>query len=81
MTRVLSLLFHNVYETHPAESGFLCLAADRYKLSIAEFDAQLAGLTRQRTDRGFRLNQKTRLARASPPPPRWSTLGDGRALG
>ena len=51
MTRVVSLLFHDVYETHPSESGFQGLAADRYKLTVAEFDAQLAGLARQRTDR------------------------------
>ena len=51
MTRVVSLLFHDVYETHPSESGFLGLAADRYKLSVSEFDSQLAGLARQRNDR------------------------------
>src|SRR5205814_1889937 len=51
MTRVVSLLFHDVYEVRPSESGFLGLAADRYKLSVSEFDSQLAGLARQRTDR------------------------------
>jgi len=44
MPRV-SLLFHDVYESDPRESGFASDAADRYKLPVADFDAQLAGLT------------------------------------
>lgn len=40
----VSLLFHDVYESDPRESGFASPAADRYKLSVADFDAQLAGL-------------------------------------
>jgi peptidoglycan/xylan/chitin deacetylase (PgdA/CDA1 family) len=43
MPRV-SLLFHDVFVSDPRESGFASTAADRYKLSIREFDAQLAGL-------------------------------------
>jgi peptidoglycan/xylan/chitin deacetylase (PgdA/CDA1 family) len=39
-----SLLFHDVFVSDPAESGFNSPAADRYKLSSTEFDAQLAGL-------------------------------------
>ncbi len=42
--RHVSLLFHDVYESDPRESGFASEAADRYKLPIADFDAQLAGL-------------------------------------
>jgi peptidoglycan/xylan/chitin deacetylase (PgdA/CDA1 family) len=42
--KLVSLLFHDVYERSPRESGFASDAADRYKLSIADFDAQLAGL-------------------------------------
>ena len=42
---LVSLLFHDVYEKDPRESGFASDAADRYKLPIADFDAQLAGLT------------------------------------
>ena len=41
---LVSLLFHDVYRRDPRESGFVSAAADRYKLSIEEFDAQLAGL-------------------------------------
>ena len=37
----VSLLFHDVYVSDASESGFNSPAADRYKLSIAEFDAQL----------------------------------------
>ena len=47
----VSLLFHDVYATDPRESGFASEAADRYKLSAAEFDAQLHGLTDVRSDR------------------------------
>jgi peptidoglycan/xylan/chitin deacetylase (PgdA/CDA1 family) len=42
--RAVSLLFHDVYATDPRESGFASNAADRYKLSAAECDAQLKGL-------------------------------------
>ena len=50
MARLVSLLFHDVYVTDPAESGFVSDAANRYKLSVADFEAQLAGLARVRTD-------------------------------
>ena len=42
--RVVSLLFHDVYASDPHESGFRLPAADRYKLSIPDFEAQLDGL-------------------------------------
>jgi peptidoglycan/xylan/chitin deacetylase (PgdA/CDA1 family) len=38
------LLFHDVFVREPGESGFSSPGADRYKLSVGEFDAQLAGL-------------------------------------
>jgi peptidoglycan/xylan/chitin deacetylase (PgdA/CDA1 family) len=41
---MIALLFHDVYERDPAESGFSSPAADRYKLSVAQFDAQLSGV-------------------------------------
>ena len=59
MTRVVSLLFHDVYETHPSESGFLGHAADRYKLTVAEFDAQLTGLARRRNDRPILVTESS----------------------
>jgi len=40
----VSLLFHDVYAADPRESGFASDAADRYKLSAADFNAQLLGL-------------------------------------
>lgn len=42
----VTLLFHDVYATDPAESGFRSPAADRYKLSLSQFEQHLAGLTR-----------------------------------
>lgn len=44
MTRLLSLLYHDVYRTNTAESGFLGAGADRYKLPLTEFDLQLERL-------------------------------------
>src|SRR5581483_4792039 len=50
----VSLLFHDVFATDPAESGFRSPAADRYKLSVRDFEAQLEPLTRLRaTDCGL----------------------------
>jgi peptidoglycan/xylan/chitin deacetylase (PgdA/CDA1 family) len=49
-TRLLCILFHDVYRRHPSESGFDSPGADRYKLSVAEFERQLAGLVRVRSD-------------------------------
>jgi len=48
--RIVSLLFHDVYFRDPSESGFDSAAADRYKLPLAEFDAQLRGVARVRGD-------------------------------
>jgi len=48
--RAVSLLFHDVYATDPRESGFASDAADRYKLSVADMDAQLSGLASVRGD-------------------------------
>ena len=48
--RTIALLFHDVYEASPAESGFVSEAAHRYKLGVADFDTQLAGVDAVRTD-------------------------------
>lgn len=48
--RAVSLLFHDVYETSADESGFLSAAANRYKLQLADFDAQLEGVAEVRDD-------------------------------
>ncbi|OFW38463.1 MAG: hypothetical protein A3F70_01490 [Acidobacteria bacterium RIFCSPLOWO2_12_FULL_67_14] len=42
--RAVSLLFHDVYVGGPRESGFTSTAADRYKLPLSVFEAQLARL-------------------------------------
>jgi peptidoglycan/xylan/chitin deacetylase (PgdA/CDA1 family) len=41
---VVSLLFHDVYASDASESGFRSPAADRYKLTIPAFEAQLDAL-------------------------------------
>jgi peptidoglycan/xylan/chitin deacetylase (PgdA/CDA1 family) len=41
---VVSLLFHDVYAVAASESGFCSAAADRYKLTVAEFEQQLEGV-------------------------------------
>jgi len=46
----VSLLFHDVYAADPRESGFASDAADRYKLSAADLDAQLRGIASVRGD-------------------------------
>ncbi len=46
----VSLLFHDVYASDPGESGFRSPGADRYKLSIPEFEAQLGGLVDARVE-------------------------------
>jgi peptidoglycan/xylan/chitin deacetylase (PgdA/CDA1 family) len=48
--RAVSLLFHDVYVADPAESGFVSDAANRYKLSVAAFEAQLDAVAAVRTD-------------------------------
>jgi peptidoglycan/xylan/chitin deacetylase (PgdA/CDA1 family) len=40
----LSLLYHDVYNTAPGESGFVGAGADRYKLPLAEFERQIENL-------------------------------------
>ena len=54
---VVSLLFHDVYASDPGESGFRSPAADRYKLSIPEFEAQLDGLVSARVETPFLANR------------------------
>lgn len=44
MTALLTLLYHDVYVTDPAESGFAGEGAGRYKLPLTEFERQLACL-------------------------------------
>lgn len=41
---LVSLLFHDVYLEDPRESGFSSAAADRYKLRVPDFEAQLREL-------------------------------------
>jgi peptidoglycan/xylan/chitin deacetylase (PgdA/CDA1 family) len=43
--RLVCLLFHDVFMRRAEESGFVSQAANRYKLSLNEFDRQLDSLT------------------------------------
>jgi peptidoglycan/xylan/chitin deacetylase (PgdA/CDA1 family) len=43
--QTVSLLFHDVFASDPSESGFSSPGADRYKLSVCEFEEQLIGVT------------------------------------
>lgn len=42
----VTLLFHDVFAKDPSESGFRSPAADRYKLSLVQFEQHLAALQR-----------------------------------
>jgi peptidoglycan/xylan/chitin deacetylase (PgdA/CDA1 family) len=44
MTRVISLLFHDVFDRDPAESGFRGPNADRYKVSARQLSEGIAAL-------------------------------------
>jgi len=53
--RMVSLLFHDVFAASPRESGFQSPAADRYKLPVAQFEAQLAGIASLAGPRAFAI--------------------------
>jgi len=65
--RAISLLFHDVYETSPDESGFLSAAANRYKLRLADFDAQLEGVAQVRSDAPIVVNPSGGSKEQDPP--------------
>ena len=46
----ISLLFHDVFVDDPGESGFVSDAANRYKLRLDDFEAQLSGIGTVRPD-------------------------------
>jgi peptidoglycan/xylan/chitin deacetylase (PgdA/CDA1 family) len=66
MTRLLSLLFHDVYRRDPLGSGFAGPTADRYKLTLTEFDMQLAGLARVRQDKPVLISELEQTSQAMP---------------
>ena len=80
--RAISILFHDVYVEHPDESGFTSEAANRYKLPLAEFDAQLAGVEGVRSDAPILASAMERLGDDAAPagaPPFLVTVDDGGA--
>jgi peptidoglycan/xylan/chitin deacetylase (PgdA/CDA1 family) len=78
--QAVALLFHDVYTRDPAESGFCSEAADRYKLAVADFDAQLAGVRGVRSDSPIvagALPRHATDAAAAPRGPFLMTVDDG----
>jgi peptidoglycan/xylan/chitin deacetylase (PgdA/CDA1 family) len=64
--RVASLLFHDVYVGDVDESGFSSDAANRYKLSLLDFEAQLAALAGVCVDAPILATDLTGSRRAFP---------------
>jgi peptidoglycan/xylan/chitin deacetylase (PgdA/CDA1 family) len=80
--RAISLLFHDVYIDHPDESGFTSDAANRYKLTLTDFDAQLAGVDGVRSDAPLLASTMRRLEDDAAPAgaiPFLITVDDGGA--
>lgn len=75
--RVVSLLFHDVFADDPAESGFVSEAAHRYKLALADFDAQLAGIRGERADVPVDARSIEYSQRRGPSMPFLITVDDG----
>ena len=48
--RLLTLLWHDVYRRELSESGFRDAGADRYKLALREFEAQVSRLAPELED-------------------------------
>ena len=48
--RLIALLFHDIYDRDPAESGFRGPGANRYKLHVADFDEQLTRVVQVRPE-------------------------------
>ena len=71
--RAISLLFHDIFVSDPDESGFVSAAANRYKLTVADFDAQLDGVAAARTDPPILVSALAHRDDQSLPagPPRW----------
>lgn len=51
MTRVITLLYHDLFERHPMESGFQGRLADRYKVPSGDFVRHMMAILKQRSDK------------------------------
>ena len=71
--RAIALLFHDIFVDDPGESGFVSPAADRYKLAVSDFEAQLEGLAAARTEPPIlaRTLEQRDDRGISAGPPRW----------
>jgi peptidoglycan/xylan/chitin deacetylase (PgdA/CDA1 family) len=74
--RLISLLFHDIYDRDPSESGFRGPGANRYKLHVSDFDEQLARVARARDDEPILLASPLRCE-ASDTVPFVLTFDDG----
>jgi len=50
VSRLITLLFHDVYVHCPSESGFSGAGADRYKMQLGAFKAQISAICNARAD-------------------------------
>ena len=75
--RAISLLFHDVYVDDPAESGFASEAADRYKLVLRDFEAQLDRVAAVRSDAPITIGGVNQVNRVSHSAPFLITFDDG----
>lgn len=67
MNSLITLLYHDIYVDGVAESGFSGAAADRYKMPLAEFRAQLRALAASRADAPLIVTNIASQARAETP--------------
>jgi peptidoglycan/xylan/chitin deacetylase (PgdA/CDA1 family) len=74
LRQAVCLLFHDVYERDPEESGFPGAAAARYKLRRPDFEAQLEALERARVGAPILIDA---LPRGGSRPPVVITVDDG----
>lgn len=67
MNQLITLLFHDLYTSHPSESGFTGAGADRYKLPIADFRQQLQAIAAVRQDAPVLVSAIPRSPASLPP--------------
>lgn len=48
--RIVSLMYHDVYEHSPSESGFTSVGANYYKITKSKFETQISALNRMCVD-------------------------------
>jgi len=59
MSGIITLLFHDVYRYTPDESGYVGAAANRYKLSLENFKAQLDAVKKIRNEMPILVTERS----------------------